>query len=67
MAEKRKSLPLSEDMRDYLRAIGSRGGRIGGPIGGRRRAEKLGPRRRREIARKAALARWGRKKGGQRA
>ncbi len=66
MAEKRKSLPLSEDVRDYLRMIGSRGGRIGGPIGGRRRAEKLSPRRRREIAKRAALARWRGKKGGGR-
>ena len=63
MAEKKKpKLPLSTDVRAYLAQIGSRGGRIGGPIGGRRRAEKLGPRRRREIARQAALARWRRKR-----
>ena len=61
---KRKTASLPEDVRDYLRMIGSRGGRIGGPIGGKARAEKLSPRRRREIARKAALARWRRKKGG---
>ncbi|MGH2454836.1 MAG: histone H1 [Candidatus Limnocylindria bacterium] len=34
-------------------------GRQGGLIGGKRRAEKLSPERRREIAKKAAAARWG--------
>jgi hypothetical protein len=34
-------------------------GRLGGLIGGKRRAEKLSPERRSEIARKAAAARWG--------
>jgi hypothetical protein len=33
-------------------------GRLGGMKGGRARAEKLSPKRRREIARLAALARW---------
>jgi hypothetical protein len=33
-------------------------GRMGGLIGGKRRAEKLTPERRSEIARKAAAARW---------
>jgi hypothetical protein len=33
-------------------------GRLGGLKGGRARAEKLSPRRRREIARRAAIARW---------
>ncbi len=36
-------------------------GRRGGLKGGKVRAEKLSPRRRRQIARKAAQARWGRK------
>ena len=36
-------------------------GRIGGMKGGRARAERLSPRRRREIARKAAAARWKRR------
>jgi len=39
-------------------ALGRLGGKAGGPKGGRARAEKLTPERRREIARKAALARW---------
>jgi len=33
-------------------------GRLGGKRGGRARAEKLSAKRRKEIARKAALARW---------
>jgi hypothetical protein len=37
-------------------------GRLGGLKGGKARAEKLSPKRRKEIARKAALARWGAKK-----
>jgi len=36
-------------------------GRIGGLKGGRVRAERLSPRRRREIARAAAAARWRRR------
>ena len=34
-------------------------GKLGGSKGGKLRAEKLSPERRREIARKAAEARWG--------
>jgi hypothetical protein len=34
-------------------------GRQGGLIGGKRRAAKLSPERRSEIAKKAAAARWG--------
>jgi hypothetical protein len=37
-------------------------GRLGGKKGGTARAEKLAPERRSEIARKAAVARWGRTK-----
>lgn len=36
-------------------------GQLGGKKGGRARAEKLTPERRKEIAKKAAEARWGRK------
>ena len=35
-----------------------RTGRAGGRIGGKRRAESLSPEERREIAQKAARARW---------
>ena len=34
-------------------------GRMGGKIGGKRRAESMTPEQRRDSARKAALARWG--------
>jgi hypothetical protein len=37
-------------------------GRLGGRKGGKARAEKLSPERRREIARKAAEARWAKKR-----
>jgi hypothetical protein len=40
-------------------------GRLGGLKGGKARAEKLGPRKRREIARKAANARWTKRKMAQ--
>ena len=36
-------------------------GKLGGLKGGRARAEKLSPRKRIQIAKKAALARWGKK------
>jgi hypothetical protein len=36
-------------------------GRLGGRKGGKARAEKLSPERRREIAKKAAEARWAKK------
>lgn len=35
-------------------------GRLGGLVGGKARAAKLSPRRRREIAEQGAAARWGR-------
>lgn len=34
-------------------------GRLGGKVGGKARAEKLTPEQRKEIAQKAAKARWG--------
>jgi len=40
-------------------------GRLGGLKGGKARAEKLGPRKRKAIAKKAAKARWDKKKGSQ--
>ena len=36
-------------------------GRVGGPKGGRMRAQNLSPRKRSQIARKAAKARWNKK------
>jgi hypothetical protein len=46
---------LTEGAREYLKAIGARGGIKGGPA----RAKKLTATRRSEIAKKAARARWG--------
>ncbi len=40
-------------------------GRLGGLKGGRARAEKLSPARRKKIAENAAKARWEREAGGQ--
>lgn len=37
-------------------------GRLGGLKGGKARAEKLSPKRRKEIAQRAAVKRWGQKK-----
>ncbi|MFH2021726.1 MAG: hypothetical protein ABIJ33_00375 [Patescibacteria group bacterium] len=37
-------------------------GRLGGLKGGKARAEKLSPEKRKEIAKKAAQARWGKEK-----
>ena len=42
--------------------LGRKGGKKGGPKGGKARWEGVSPEERREIARKAALARWKRKK-----
>jgi hypothetical protein len=55
MGRKRK---LSEEALEYFRAQGKRGGKLGG----KKRAESLTDERRSEIARKAAAARWGKKK-----
>jgi len=46
------------EITDEMRAAAAAFGRIGGKIGGRRRAESMTPERRREIAAKAAAARW---------
>jgi hypothetical protein len=40
-------------------------GKLGGPKGGRARAAALSPRRRAEIAKKAAEARWGKPRATQ--
>ena len=44
-----------------LSAIGRKGGKAGGKLGGKARAAALTPVQRKEIARKAAAARWGKK------
>jgi hypothetical protein len=52
----RRKLPA--DVRAYFVRMGSTGGKIGGKL----RAEKLSPERRREIAQKAIAARWAKQK-----
>jgi hypothetical protein len=47
-----------EEMRELARKLGRRGGKKGGKA----RAEKLTPEQRSEIARKAAKARWAKKR-----
>jgi hypothetical protein len=47
---------------DDVRRVMSMLGKLGGPKGGRARAEALSSRRKSEIAKRAALARW---KGGK--
>ena len=49
---------LKAEVREYFRQLGARGGKIGGPIGGRARAEKLTAEERSEAASRAARARW---------
>ena len=41
-------------VKEYLSLIGKKGGLKGGPA----RAKKLSPKKRKEIARKAAMSRW---------
>ena len=47
-----------EELRESARKLGRRGGLKGG----RARAEKLTPEERKEIARKAAMARWAKRR-----
>ena len=50
------------EITDEMRAAAAAFGRIGGKIGGPLRAANLSDKRKREIARKAATARWAKKK-----
>jgi len=58
MASKRK---LPAEVLSFFKAEGRKGGLEGGKI----RADKLSPKRRKEIAQKAAQARWGKRKKPQ--
>jgi hypothetical protein len=53
----KKKLP--KEIRDYFKKKGSQGGKIGGP----KRMESMTVEQRRDLAKKAAAARWGKKKG----
>lgn len=46
--------PTADDIRRVMSALG----KVGGPLGGKARAESLSKKRRKEIAQKAAAARW---------
>ena len=48
-----------EDPSASAAVLGRQGGKVGGKKGGKARAASLNPERRREIAKKAAEARWG--------
>ena len=50
--------PEAEAMREFARKLGQRGGKKGGKA----RAEKLTPEQRSAIAKKAAEARWAKKR-----
>jgi hypothetical protein len=56
IAEKAETEPVITD--EIRRRVAADFGRIGGKIGGVRRAEKLTDARKKEIAKKAAAARW---------
>lgn len=45
--------------KDLIKAAASAMGKKGGLVGGKARAKKLSAKRRKEIAQKAAAARWG--------
>jgi len=49
--------PTKEQLSQYFSKLGQKGGKKGGPA----RAEKLSAKKRKEIAQKAALARWAKK------
>jgi len=51
---KQKAIPVPVGLSEYMAAIGSKGGKIGG----KRRMTTLTPERRKEIAQQAAAKRW---------
>ena len=59
LTSENKDTPLSED--ELIKAAASALGRKGGKVGGPARAASLTKKRRTEIAKKAAAARWGSK------
>jgi len=55
--ERASEIPTSDEIRRVMSALG----RIGGPKGGKARAESLSSKQRSKIAQKAALIRWNKK------
>jgi hypothetical protein len=45
-----------------MREMGKKGGKVGGSKGGKARMDALTPEQRKTLAKKAAAARWGKKK-----
>ena len=62
IAAKHETPEPEVEITDEMRAAAAAFGRIGGKIGGKRRAESLSRKRRSEIAKKAAAARWAKKR-----
>lgn len=60
IAAKHEDAEPEIEITDEMRAAAAAFGRIGGRLGGPARAAKLSPRRRSEIAKRAARARWSR-------
>ena len=60
-----EAVPVSAPSEAVISQVMAEMGRRGGRIGGKRRLETLTPRRRRQLARLAALARWAKKKEPQ--
>ena len=58
MSKSPSTAPRPAGFNAYMRALGAKGGRIGG----RRRLETMTPSQRTSVARKAAQARWSKKK-----
>lgn len=54
---------LPPEVMEFFRKAGRKGGKLGGAAGGKKRAENLTPEQRVEHAKKAAAARWEKKKG----
>jgi hypothetical protein len=57
-----EELPIADQSRDEKNPAAVALGRLGGKKGGKARAEKLTPEQRSEIAKKAADARWRKRK-----
>jgi DNA replication initiation complex subunit (GINS family) len=62
---KRPPIKDEEPTSDDVRRVMSMLGKIGGPIGGRARAEALSKKERVLIARRAALARWSKERNDE--
>jgi hypothetical protein len=60
--KKGKKLKLPEELRKHFVELGRIGGLTGGSAGGKKRTSSMTPAQRKELAKKAAFARWKRKR-----